>query len=60
MTQSADPPQTTIAETQRWASACDTVATRIGTRVPRTAPRQRATAYLRGLLSPIERKQSWP
>ena len=25
----------------------------------RTAPRQRAMAYLRGLLSPAERKHSW-
>jgi hypothetical protein len=26
----------------------------------RTAPRQRAMAYRRGLLSPAERKTSWP
>ena len=26
----------------------------------RTEPRQRAMAYLRGLLSPAERKNSWP
>jgi SRSO17 transposase len=59
MTQISDTHQTTIEETQRWASALDTVATRIGTRFPRAEPRQRATAYLRGLLSPIERKNSW-
>jgi SRSO17 transposase len=59
MTQIPDAPQTTVEEMQRWASALDPVATRIGKRFPRAEPRQRATAYLRGLLSPIARKNSW-
>ena len=58
MTQMPNASQTTVEETQCWASTLDTVATRIGTRLPRAAPRQRATAYFRGLLSPIERNNS--
>jgi SRSO17 transposase len=48
--------QATIEETQCWAEGIATVATLIGKRFPRAEPRQRATAYLRGLISPIERK----
>jgi SRSO17 transposase len=59
MVQTTDTYKATVEETQCWASALDTVATRIGTRLPRAEPRQRATAYLRGLLSPMERKHSW-
>lgn len=33
---------------------------RLAPYVERAEPRQRAMAYLRGLLSPAERKNSWP
>lgn len=59
MTQIPEAPQRIIEERQRWASAVDTVATRIGQRFPRAEPRQRAPAYLPGLRSPIKRKNSW-
>lgn len=36
-----------------------TVARRIGPRFARAEARQRAQAYLRGLLSPVERKNGW-
>ncbi len=42
-----------------WASGLDEVAQRIGARFPRSEPRQRALAYVQGLLSPVERKNGW-
>ena len=36
-----------------------TLAESIGHHFPRSEPRQRALAYLKGLLSPVERKNSW-
>jgi SRSO17 transposase len=36
------------------------IARRLAPSFERAAPRQRAVAYLRGLLSPAERKHSWP
>jgi len=44
----------------RWAAALEDVMERIGARFGRVEPRRRALAYLRGLLSPIERKNGWP
>lgn len=50
-------PQVPTSDTAvQWAAALDEVAQRIGPRFPRTKPRQRVLAYLRGLLSPVERK----
>ena len=48
-----------VDEAERWARGLEAVAARIRGRFPRTEPRERATAYLRGLLSPVERKNSW-
>ena len=48
-----------VAEARRWARGLEAVAERIRGRFPRSEPRERATAYLRGLLSPVERKNSW-
>ena len=48
-----------VAEAERWARELETLAERIRSRFPRSEPRERATAYLRGLLSPVERKNSW-
>jgi SRSO17 transposase len=42
-----------------WAAGLEEVAQRIGTRFPRSEPRQRAVTYLQGLLSPVERKNGW-
>ena len=42
-----------------WARELDRVGTRIAPRFGRVEPRRRALAYLRGLLAPVERKNSW-
>src|SRR3954471_6516868 len=47
------------ADAERWARGLDTVMERIGARFGRVEPRRRALAYLRGLLSPVERKNGW-
>ena len=49
----------TIREVAGWAEELDRVHARIGPRFARAEPRRRALAYLRGLLSPIERKNGW-
>src|SRR5579864_3527445 len=43
----------------RWAQGLDEVMARIAPRFGRVEPRRRALAYLRGLLSPAERKNGW-
>jgi SRSO17 transposase len=43
----------------RWAEQLEKVAGRIGPRFLRSEPRRQALAYLQGLLSPVERKNSW-
>jgi SRSO17 transposase len=47
------------AAARRWAECLDEVHARIGPRFARSEQRQRAHAYLQGLLSPIERKNGW-
>jgi SRSO17 transposase len=47
------------ASVTQWAVGLDEVAQRIESRFPRSEPRQRAVSYLQGLLSPVERKNSW-
>jgi hypothetical protein len=59
MVQTADTYKATVEETRRWASEFDTVAALSGKRFPRAEPRPRAMAYLRALVSPTERKNSW-
>jgi SRSO17 transposase len=59
MKQPRDVYKTTVHTAQQWASGLEAVATRIGARFRRTDLRQRALAYLRGLISPIERKNGW-
>lgn len=44
---------------QRWADQLDTLITRLAPRFARTEARTRLAAYLRGLLSPVERKNGW-
>jgi SRSO17 transposase len=48
-----------VAEVQQWAEGLDEVGELIGGRFARAEPRANAMAYLRGLLSPVERKNSW-
>jgi SRSO17 transposase len=49
----------TVAEVAGWAVGLDEVLERIGPRFARAEPRARAGVYLRGLLSPAERKNGW-
>src|SRR6478672_1337877 len=49
----------TQADVQAWSDGLDGVVGRIAPRFGRTEPRRRAGAYLRGLLSPVERKNGW-
>ena len=51
--------ETTATAVQQWAQELDGLGERIGQRFARAEPRQRVVAYLRGLLSPVERKNSW-
>ena len=47
------------AEVARWAEGIERVHECIASRFRRPEPRRRALAYLRGLLSPVERKNGW-
>jgi SRSO17 transposase len=49
----------THEDMERWAQGLEEVMDRIGVRFGRVEPRRRALAYLRGLLSPVERKNGW-
>lgn len=42
-----------------WAAGLEEVHARIAARFARSEPRERALAYVRGLLAPVERKNSW-
>jgi len=55
----AGEPEAMLQEVERWGSGLEAVHRRLGRRFARSEPRQRALAYLRGLLSPIERKNGW-
>ncbi len=46
-------------EIEEWAQGLDEVHGRIARRFVRAEPRERALAYLRGLLSSVERKNGW-
>jgi SRSO17 transposase len=48
-----------MALAQRWAAGLDALHARIAARFRRAEPRRRALAYLRGLLSGVERKNGW-
>jgi SRSO17 transposase len=51
--------ETPVKQAQGWAEQLHTLSDLIGHRFPRSEPRQRAFAYLQGLLSPVERKNGW-
>jgi SRSO17 transposase len=42
-----------------WARGLDALAARLAPRFGRVEPRRRASAYLRGLLAPVARKNGW-
>src|SRR5215510_4310476 len=49
----------TIREVAEWAEELDRVHGRSALRFARAEPRRRVLAYLRGLLSLVERKNGW-
>jgi SRSO17 transposase len=48
-----------IEQVETWAAELDALMHRIGRRFVRSEARQRARAYLQGLLSPAQRKNGW-
>ena len=48
-----------VAEVARWAEGIERVHQCIAGRFRRPEPRRRALEYLKGLLSPVERKNGW-
>jgi len=51
--------ETLFKEVERWGDGLEALHARLGRRFVRAEPRRRVLAYLRGLLSPIERKNGW-
>ena len=51
--------QLTTEDVQGWAAELDAVGQRLADRFARAEPRQRVLAYLKGLLSTVERKNGW-
>jgi SRSO17 transposase len=48
-----------VSEVQSWAAGLDAIHARIAPRFARSEPRERVAEYMRGLLAPVERKNSW-
>ena len=48
-----------VAEVEEWAAGLAEVHARIAPRFARAEPRERVLAYVRGLLAPLEKKNSW-
>lgn len=48
-----------MAEVEAWARGLAELHARIAPRFSRSEPRERVLAYVRGLLSPLEKKNSW-
>ncbi len=48
-----------VAQVQEWADGLADLHSLIGRRFARSEPREHALAYVRGLLSGEERKNSW-
>jgi len=53
------PAELTVDTVRAWLLELTDVERRIGAQFPRWDARQRAGAYLRGLRSPVERKNGW-
>src|SRR5215212_2401574 len=50
---------TSLGDAAGWARGLDELAARLAPRFARIEPRRHASAYLRGLLTPLERKNGW-
>jgi len=48
-----------VAEVEAWAEGLAQLHARIAPRLARSEPRERVLAYVRGLLAPLEKKNSW-
>jgi SRSO17 transposase len=48
-----------VAEVEAWAEGLERLHARIAPRFARTEPRERVLDYVRGLLAPLEKKNSW-
>jgi SRSO17 transposase len=48
-----------VSEVEAWAAGLAKMHARIAPRFARAEPRERVLAYVRGLLAPLERKNSW-
>lgn len=48
-----------LEEVQAWSEGLQDLHTRIASRFARKEPRKRVLSYIKGLLSPVERKNSW-
>src|SRR5713101_8426190 len=48
-----------VEDVRAWARGLEAMRERIGHHFARSEPRRRALAYLKGLLSPLERKNGW-
>jgi SRSO17 transposase len=48
-----------VAAVEHWGEGLEALHARVGRRFARAEPRRRALAYVRGLLSPVERKNGW-
>jgi SRSO17 transposase len=57
--QAAEPTTAAVAAVEQWADGLEALHARVGRRFARAEPRRRALAYVRGLLSPVERKNGW-
>src|SRR5438445_7442391 len=52
-------PSSFLSPEEVWTSLFNSICERIGPCFARSETRERAQAYLRGLLSPVERKNGW-
>lgn len=48
-----------IETVEGWAGELKDLGSRIGQRFERSEPRERAIAYLKGLMSDVQRKNGW-
>jgi SRSO17 transposase len=54
-----DVAETELEEVRAWSEGLQDLHGRIAHRFPRREPRRRVLSYLKGLLSPVERKNGW-
>src|SRR5712664_4536134 len=52
-------PKTTFVEVWRWGQELERLHARIAPRFARPEPRRRALAFLKGIVSNVERKNGW-